>query len=74
MSSVLEPVFQRAFVAVSYVAGRRNAQLLEAFTTPHEEARLLAQRLARPERERRAEVLARELSRVALALEARSFR
>ena len=74
MSTVALPIFQRAFVALSYVAGRRDAELLEAFATPHDEARLFAQRLAHPERERRAEVLARELSRVALALEARSLK
>jgi hypothetical protein len=74
MSSVALPIFQRAFVALSYVAGRRDAALLEAFPAPHEEARLFAQRLAHPERERRAEALARELSRIALAVEARSLK
>jgi hypothetical protein len=71
MSSIALPTFQRAFAALSYVAGRRDAELLEAFVAPHHEAHLVAQRLAHPERERRAEVLARELSRVASALEAR---
>ena len=74
MSSFALPTFQRAFVALSYVVGRRDAELLDAFPAPHDEARLFAQRLAHPERERRAEVLARELSRVALAVEARSFK
>jgi hypothetical protein len=74
MSTVADPDFQRAFVALSYVAGRRDAELLQALSTTHDEARLLAQRLAHPERERRAEVLARELSRVALVLEARSIK
>jgi hypothetical protein len=68
------PSFQRAFVALSYVADRRASELLEAFTTPHDEARLLVKHLAHPERERRAEVLARELSRVALAVAARSLK
>ena len=74
MSSLSHPIFQRAYVAFSYVAGRREAELLEALPTVHDEARLFAQRLSHPERERRAEVLARELSRVALALETRSLK
>jgi hypothetical protein len=74
MSNVALPSFQRAFVALSYVAGRRGATLLDAFASVHADTRLLAQRLANPERERRAEVLARELSRVALSLEARSIK
>lgn len=74
MSRIALPTFQRAFVALSYVAGRRDSALLEAFLTPHGEARLVAQRLAHPERERRAEVLARELSGIASALEARRIK
>ena len=74
MADQVTPSFQRAFVALSYVAGRRAGELLEAFATPHDEARLLVKHLAHPERERRAEVLARELSRVALAVAARSLK
>jgi hypothetical protein len=74
MSNIELPPFQRAFVALSYVAGRRDAALLEAFASVHADTLLLAQRLANPERERRAEVLARELASVALALEARSIK
>lgn len=74
MSSVASPTFQRAFVALSYLTGRRGAELLEAIPAPQDEARLLGQRLAHAERERRAEVLARELSRVALALATRSLK
>jgi len=74
MSNVELPSFQRAFVALSYVAGRRDATLLEAFSSIHADTQLLTQRLANPERERRAEVLARELSRIALSLEARSIK
>jgi hypothetical protein len=74
MSSILGPAFQKAFVALSYVAGRREAELLAAFRTVSDETRSFAQRLAHPERERRAEVLARELSRVALSLVARSYK
>lgn len=74
MSSIVGPAFQKAFVALSYVAGRRDAELLAGFRAVSDEARSFAQRLAHPERERRAEVLARELSRVALSLEARSYK
>jgi ribose 1,5-bisphosphokinase PhnN len=74
MSNVELPSFQRAFVALSYVAGRRDATLLDAFASVHADTQLLAQRLANPERERRAEVLARELARVALSLEARGIK
>jgi hypothetical protein len=65
--------FQCAFAAVSYLAGRRDSELLEPFATPQLEARALQSRLGNPERERRAEALARELSRVASAIEARSI-
>jgi len=74
MSSVARPAFQKAFVALSYVAGRRDAQLVTAFRTVSDETRSFVQRLTHPERERRAEALARELSRVALSLEARSYK
>lgn len=66
--------FQRAFAAVSYLAGRRNDELLGAFKTQNPEARAFAQRLGHPERERRAEVLARELARVVSSLEARKLK
>ena len=65
--------FQCAFVAVSYLAGRRDRELLEPFATTHLEARALHTWLGHPQRERRAEALARELSRLASALEARSI-
>jgi hypothetical protein len=74
MPKLAAPAFQRAFVALSYVTGRREAELLEAFRGPLDETRLFAQRLAHPERERRAEVLARELARVALAVETRGYK
>ena len=74
MSSVAHSSFQRAFVALSYVAGRRDRKLLEGVLAPQDETRVLVQRLAHPERERRAEVLARELSRIAAAHEARSIK
>jgi len=74
MSTVARPAFQKAFVALSYLAGRRDAELVAALRTVNEETRSFVQRLAHPERERRAEILARELSRVALSLEARSYK
>ncbi len=66
--------FQCAFAAVSYLAGRREAELLEPFRAPHLEARALQIRLAHPDRERRAEALARECARIASALEARAIK
>jgi hypothetical protein len=66
--------FQCAFVAMSYLAGRRELELLQPFPAPHREAQALQRRLAHPERERRAEALAVELARIAGALEARSIK
>ena len=71
MPNLGSPDFQRAFVAMSYMAGRRQAELLEPLGVAHEEARAFARHLAHPERDRRAEILARELSRLVSALEAR---
>ena len=65
------PDFQCAFAAVSYLTGQREAKLLEPFRLPHAAARALQSRLGHAERERRAEALARELTRVAGALQAR---
>ena len=64
--------FQCAFAAMSYLAGRREAELLAPFPAPHLEARALATRLLHPDRERRAEALARELARLVHSLEART--
>ena len=74
MSNLASPDFQRAFAAMSYMAGRREAELLAPIRAPHEEASAFARRLAHPERERRAEVLARELGRLSIALEARAIK
>jgi len=74
MPNVRGPAFQRAFVALSYLTGRREAELTKPLGELHPETRAVVQRLAHPERERRAEVLARELSLVALALEARRLK
>jgi hypothetical protein len=74
MANLESPDFQRAFVALSYMIGRRDAELLAPLRTPHDDARAFARRLGHPERERRAEVLARELSRLASAVEARALK
>jgi len=74
MPTVSEPAFQRAFVAVSYLVGRRDADLTAPLGELHPETKLVTQRLAQPERERRAEALARELSRIAFLLEARRLK
>jgi len=66
--------FQCAFAAVSYLTGRRESELLEPFSVPQLEARAFSSRLAHPERGRRAEALARELSRLVSALEARAIK
>jgi hypothetical protein len=74
MAITQSPEFQRAFAALSYLAGRRGAELLAPLPSAGEEAQALARRLAHPDRERRAEVLARELGRLALSLDARKLR
>jgi hypothetical protein len=73
MANIHSPEFQRAFAAVSYLAGQRDAELLAPLPSPGEDAQSLARRLGHRERERRAEVLARELGRLALSLDARKF-
>ena len=74
MTNLASPDFQRAFAAMSYLVGRRDGELLEPFRAPHDEAHAVVRRLANPEREQRAEVLARELSRLALSLAARTLK
>ena len=66
--------FQRAFAAVSYFCGRRGAQLLEPLPSPHTDARALVQKFGHSERDRRAEILAHELTRLASALELRTVK
>jgi hypothetical protein len=72
-SSAFDPDFQRAFVAMRYFLGARG-EGLGAPLGDAPAARLTEERLARPERERRAEALAAEIGRVVRVLEARSFR
>jgi hypothetical protein len=66
--------FQRAFAAMSYLVGRRDAELLDAIRVPNDDARALLRSLAHPARERRAEILARELAQMVSALEARTLK
>ncbi len=73
MANPSSPEFQRAFAAVSYLAGQRSDALLAPLPSITEEARTFARRLEHPERERRAEVLARELGRLAVSLDARKI-
>lgn len=74
MADPASPDFQRAFAAMSFMVGRRDGELLEPLCGVHEEARAFARRLAHPERERRAEALARELARLSVSLEARALK
>jgi len=74
MGQLESPDFQRAFVAMSYLAGRRDAELLAPFGLPHDQARALVRRLGHPERERRAQGLAEELAKISGALAARSIK
>ena len=74
MANAESSEFQRAFVAASYFFGRRESELLEPVARPHADAQSLVARLAHPERERRAEVLARELARLASELELRAIK
>ena len=63
--------FARAFVAVSYALGRRGDDLVAPLTEPGPTCQKLVTALAHPERNARAIVLAREIARIAQALEAR---
>ena len=74
MADPANPDFQRAFAAMSYMVGRREAELLAPLSAPREEAQAFARHLAHPERERRAEVLARELARLTASLEQRTLK
>ena len=74
MTNLESSDFQRAFVAVSYMVGRRGGELLEPLQCAHADARAFARRLGHPERERRAEILALELSRLASAVQARALK
>jgi len=68
------PAFQRAFAAMSYFVGRRGDALLAPLPEPGAEALALVEHLAHPDRAKRAEALAAELTRVYAELERRSYR
>jgi hypothetical protein len=63
----VDAAFERAFVAVSYCLGARD-EALQAWSFGFE-ARSLARALGSADREARAVVLAREVARIAVALE-----
>ena len=64
----MDPAFQRAFVAVSYWLGARGDQSFEGWPLGAD-ARSLVRALGSADRETRALVLAREVARIAVALE-----
>lgn len=68
----MDPAFERAYVATSYLIGARE----EAFEgwPLGDDARSLARTLASVDRESRAVVLAREAARIAVALEKGALR
>jgi hypothetical protein len=66
--------FDRAFVATSYLVGRRGEELLELLAAPAPAARALAERLSHPDRNVRAQILAAELAPIARALDAWRYR
>jgi hypothetical protein len=63
--------YERAFIAVSYLLGRRGPELGEPLSYPCPATRSLVAALGRPDRQVRAHVLAAELARVAHALQNR---
>jgi len=67
----LSPEFQRAFVATTYLFERRNDELVSALPSDCGSAGELTRALGHPERAARAQVLARELARIAKALDDR---
>lgn len=70
----MRDAFERAFVAVSYVLGRRDADLLQALEAPGAEAQALKEALAHPERSDRARALAGALEPIVKAHEARRLK
>ncbi len=67
------PEFQRAFVAFRYFLGAREAELGKPLGDASGASALL-ERLAHPDRQKRAEALASELGRVVRALDAGNYR
>jgi hypothetical protein len=81
MSSPADPhtdapraAFEKAFVAIGHLLGRRDEELVQGLARPGAAARDVQGALAAKAREARAMVLARELARIAAALEARRLR
>jgi hypothetical protein len=66
--------FERAFVAAGYLLGWRGRALTDSLPVPGPAARKLAQRLAHPERQVRAQVLAAELGPIVTTLDAWRYR
>ena len=66
--------YERAFVAMAYLQGRRGDALLAELPAPGAAARRLAQRLGAPEKAVRAQVLAAEVARIVQALDRRRIR
>ena len=64
----MDPAFERAFVAVTYCLGARGDDSFGSFSLGPD-ARALVRALGSSDRETRALVLARELLRIAVALE-----
>jgi hypothetical protein len=69
-----QPDYQRAFVAVRYFLGARGDGLAAPLGPGATAGVLLEQKLAHPDRTRRAETLAAEVGLVVRALEARAYR
>ncbi len=65
---------ERAFVATSYLVGRRGDELTSALPAPSLQARKLAAKLGHAERNVRAQVLASELAPIVQALDAWRYR
>jgi hypothetical protein len=65
--------YQRAFVAMRYFLGAREAELAAPLGAAPE-AEAVARRLAQPDRQKRAEALAAEIGRVVRALDAGTIR
>jgi hypothetical protein len=64
--------FERAFIATSYLLGRRGTELADAMEeAPSDGSRKLVARLMDASRENRALALAPELARLITALESR---
>jgi hypothetical protein len=73
-AAATEAAFQRAFVAVSYLLGRRDVDALAVFPAARGSTRALLAELASDDQAQRATALGRELGEVARTLRERSLR